>query len=80
MAILDKISTSVLGLLGKSPQKYNQVSRLDNPSPITSRLDRDGKQPQIYNRVSKLDNTTPVTSQLDRDAKTPQKYLDNKPI
>lgn len=79
MALLDKITSTALGLLGKTPQKYNQVSKLDNPSPATSQLDRDGKQPQIYNRVSKLDNPTPKTSQLDRDAKTPQKYLDNPP-
>ena len=79
MALLDKITSSALGLLGKSPQKYSQVSKLDNPSPVISQLDRDGKQPQIYNRVSRLDNPTPVTSQLDRDAKTPQKYLDNPP-
>ena len=80
MAIINSIQNSALGLSGKTPQKYNQVSQLDNPTSSTSQLDRDGKQPQIYNRVSKLDNPTPVTSQLDRDAKTPQKYLDNKPI
>lgn len=79
MTILDKITSTALGLLGKSPQKYNQVSKLDNPTPATSQLDRDGKQPKIYNRVSKLDKPTPVTSQLDRDAKTPKKYLDNRP-
>ena len=60
MALLDKITSTALGLLGKTPQKYNQVSKLDNPSPATSQLDRDGKQPQIYNRVSKLDNPTPT--------------------
>ena len=79
MTILDKITTTALGLLGKSPQKYNQVSKLDNPTSATSRLDRDGKSPQKYDQVSKLDNPTPATSQLDRDAKTPKKYLDNRP-
>ncbi len=30
MTILDKITTTALGLLGKSPQKYNQVSKLQS--------------------------------------------------
>ena len=79
MAILDSLKNSSLGLGGKTPVKYNQVSKLDNPKPATSQLDLDGKQPQIYNRISKLDKPTPTTSQLDLDAKTPQKYLDNPP-
>ena len=48
MTILDKITTTALGLLGKSPQKYNQVSKLDNPTPATSQLDRDAKTPKKY--------------------------------
>jgi hypothetical protein len=79
MAILNSIQNSALGLSGKTPQKYNQVSKLDNPKPATSQLDLDGKQPQIYNRISRLDKPTPTTSQLDLDARTPQKYLDNLP-
>ena len=54
MAILDKFTASVLGLDGKSPQKYNQVSKLDKPKATSSQLDRNGVQPAIYNRVSKL--------------------------
>ena len=79
MAIINSIQNSALGLSGKTPQKYNQVSQLDNPISSTSQLDRDGKQPQIYNRVSRLDNPTTTTSQLDRDSKTPKKYQDNLP-
>ena len=48
MTILDKITTTALGLLGKSPQKYDQVSKLDNPTPATSQLDRDAKTPKKY--------------------------------
>ena len=48
MTLLDKIATSALGLLGKSPQKYNQVSQLDSPTASTSQLDRDGKTPKKY--------------------------------
>ena len=47
MAILDFLKNSALGLGGKSPVKYNQVSKLDNPKPATSQLDLDGKQIQI---------------------------------
>ena len=79
MAILNDFTNSALGLSGKTPQKYNQVSKLDSPTTATSQLDLDGKQPQIYNRISKLDKPKATTSQLDLDAKTPQKYLDNPP-
>ena len=33
---------------GKTPKIYNRISRLDNPRPVTSQLDRDGKTPKKY--------------------------------
>ena len=48
MAIINSIQNSALGLSGKTPQKYNQVSQLDNPISSTSQLDRDGKTPKKY--------------------------------
>jgi len=77
MALLDSFKTSNL-TINKDPQKYSQVSRLDNVNAGASILDIDSRQPSTYSQVSKLDNPNASTSQLNRDdaiaGKSPQKY------
>ena len=67
MGLLDKITTSNLGLKGASPAKFGDTAKLST----------------LHNEYSINDNPhlsgKPAPSSLDLDGKTPTKYLDNPP-
>ena len=67
MGLLDKITTSNLGLKGVSPAKFGDTAKLST----------------LYNEYSINDNPhlngKPAPSTLDLDGRTPAKYLDNPP-
>jgi hypothetical protein len=67
MGLLDKITTSNLGLKGVSPAKFGDTAKLST----------------LHNEYSINDNPhlngKPVPSTLDLDGRTPAKYLDNPP-
>jgi hypothetical protein len=80
MGILDKLQTEgslLTGLDGKTPTKYDGVSRYEQGL-AESQLDLNGKKPLEYDRQTK--QIAGLTkSQLDLEGKTPTQYLDNLP-
>jgi hypothetical protein len=80
MGLLDKLikaGSSLTGLDGKTPPKYNGASQYQKDL-ATSQLDLDGKTPSKYDGVSNYQKSL-ATSQLDLEGRTPNKYLDNPP-
>lgn len=82
MDLLTRLSTSGLGLRGKTPSSFvknpKKNHELGGPDLLTSQLDFNGVQPGKYNRVSKYQIGL-RTSLLDLDGKDQPKYLDNPP-
>jgi hypothetical protein len=80
MGLLDKLTkagSSLTGLDGKTPVKYDGASNYQKDL-ATSQLDLEGKTPTKYNGVSNYQKDL-ATSQLDLEGKTPNKYTDNLP-
>jgi hypothetical protein len=80
MGLLDKLTkagSSLTGLDGKTPVKYDGASNYQKDL-ATSQLDLEGKTPTKYNGVSNYQKSL-ATSQLDLEGKTPNKYTDNLP-
>ena len=48
MSLLSKLSTSLLGLGGKTPKKYEGQTKINPKSFQKSQLDLDAKTPQKY--------------------------------
>jgi hypothetical protein len=48
MSILSNLSKSLLGLAGKTPQKYDGKTKINPKALQQSQLDLDGKTPQKY--------------------------------
>lgn len=48
MSLLSKLSTSLLGLGGKTPQKYDGKTKINPKAFQKSQLDLDAKTPQKY--------------------------------
>lgn len=82
MDLLTRLSTSGLGLRGKTPSSFlknpKKNQELGGPGLATSQLDFNGAQPGTYNRLSKYQLGL-QRSLLDLDGKDQPKYLDNPP-
>lgn len=77
MSLLDKLSTSPLGLEGRTPSKFSnnptKKHELNGPDLATSNLDLNGTTPVKYAGTS-LYQKDLAFSQLDLDGKTPTRY------
>lgn len=77
MSLLDKLSTTPLGLEGRTPGKFSdnptKKQELNGPGLTTSQLDLDGKTPAKYQGASQYQRDLAL-SKLDLDGKTPKRY------
>jgi hypothetical protein len=82
MDLLTRLSTSGLGLRGKTPSSFVKNPKKNHefggPGLLASQLDINGVQPGMYDRVPKY-QVGLRTSLLDLDGKDQPKYLDNPP-
>lgn len=82
MDLLTRLSTSGLGLRGKTPASFSKNPKKNHefggPGLATSKLDLNGVQPGTYNKISKYQLGL-QRSLLDLDGKDQPKYLDNPP-